>query len=102
VPCSSEPSPAVACCFTTWQHVLVVPWYTPVDHRSSPIARHRLPFYNLAKAGQEFQKRQVIEINICATSTAPELDAALQLDLVAPRIESNQVEKVIRNIVPNV
>ena len=56
---------------------------------------------DLSAAAQRFQGcQEIVEIKCCKNSSVPELDAAFKLVLVAPRIESNQVKKVIRNIVP--
>jgi len=55
---------------------------------------------NLSAAAQRFQGcQEVIEINICATSSRPELDAAFKLALVAPRIDDVGVKKVIRSVI---
>jgi hypothetical protein len=57
--------------------------------------------YDLSAAAQRFQGcQEIVEIKFCKNSSVPELDAAFKLVLVAPRIESNQVKKVICNIVP--
>jgi hypothetical protein len=56
---------------------------------------------DLSAAAQRFQGcQEIVEIKFCKNSSVPELDAAFKLVLVAPRIESNQVKKVICNIVP--